>query len=53
MSLIADLAKYPLPPFLEGRCTPAVYYKWLTNKADTLLKRDKKLQRRYARGAMP
>ena len=36
---LAELATYTLPSFLEGRCTPAVYIKWLNNKADTLLKR--------------
>ena len=51
MSIIADLAKYPLPSYLEGKCTPTVYYKWLRNKADTLLKRDKKRRRPYALAA--
>ena len=39
MSLVAELVKYPLPSFLEGRCTPPAYFKWLNKKADTLLKR--------------
>jgi hypothetical protein len=42
---------YPLPGFLEGRCAPADYWKWLHNKADTLLKRDKKRGKAYAAGA--
>jgi|WetSurMetagenome_2_1015567.scaffolds.fasta_scaffold92801_3 hypothetical protein len=41
-------AKYQLPAFLEGQCTHAVYFKWLTNKADTLLKRDRKHGKPYA-----
>jgi hypothetical protein len=40
--------KYPFPEFLSGRCEPDVYYKWLLNKADTLLKRDKARQKKYA-----
>jgi hypothetical protein len=51
MSIIAELAKYPLPSFLEGRCTPTVYYKWLNNKAETLLKRDLKRRKPYAAAA--
>ncbi|MBA4388424.1 MAG: hypothetical protein C0404_10620 [Verrucomicrobia bacterium] len=46
-----DLAKYPLPAFLEGRCTPSFYYKWLHQKADSLLKRDKKRRKPYALNA--
>jgi hypothetical protein len=45
---LLELAKYPLPVFLEGKCTHAVYFKWLTNKADTLLKRDQKRRKPYA-----
>jgi len=48
MPLVLDLAKYPLPSFLEGKCTPTVYYRWLHIKAATLLKRDKKRQKPYA-----
>lgn len=51
MSLVLDLAKYPLPLFLEGRITPTVYYRWLHIKAATLLKRDKKRRKAYASGA--
>lgn len=47
MSIIAELAKYPLPVFLEGRITPAVYLKWLDNRAGSLFKRDKKRQKPY------
>ncbi len=47
----AKSPRYPLPGFLKGRCTPAVYSKWLDNKADTLLKRDKKRRKPYAAGA--
>ncbi len=43
-----ELAKYPLPGFLEGKCPPSVYFKWLNCKADTLLKRDKKRGKAYA-----
>jgi len=48
MSIIAELIKYPLPSFLEGKCTPTVYYKWLNNKAVTLLERDRKRRKAYA-----
>lgn len=51
MPLVLDLAKYPLPSFLEGRITPTVYYRWLHIKAATLLKRDKKRHKPYASGA--
>ena len=47
----AKSAQYPLPGFLEGICTVSVYDKWLDNKADTLLKRDKKRRKPYARAA--
>ena len=46
--LLALLAKYPLPSFLQGKCKPSLYYKWLKNKADTLLKRDKNRGKPYA-----
>jgi hypothetical protein len=45
---LCDQMEYPLPEFLLGRCTPHVYHKWLLNKADTLLKSDKKKKRPYA-----
>jgi hypothetical protein len=45
---LLELAAYPLPVFLEGRCTHSAYVKWLNNKADTLLKRDKKRGKPYA-----
>jgi hypothetical protein len=48
MAIIAELVKYPLPGFLEGRITPAVYYRWLHIKAATLLERDKKRKKPYA-----
>jgi hypothetical protein len=46
-----ELIKYPLPAFLEGRCVPSEFYKWLYCKADTMLKRDKKRGKPYARAA--
>jgi len=46
-----ELAKYPLPAFLEGRCTPSVFYKWMNCKADTLFRRDKKRGMPYAKTA--
>lgn len=45
---LRELARYPMPSFLKGRCEPGVYGKWLHNKADTLLKRDKKRGKPYA-----
>jgi len=33
MSIVAELIKYPLPTFLLGRCTPAVYLKWLDGRS--------------------
>jgi len=48
MPLVLDLVKYPLPSFLEGRCTPSAYYKWLHGKARTILRRDKKRKKPYA-----
>jgi len=45
---LRELANYPLPAFLIGRCTHPVYIKWLNNKADTLLKRDKSRGKPYA-----
>jgi hypothetical protein len=48
---LQELANYPLPDFLKGRCTHRVYIKWLNNKADTLLKRDKRRGKTYARAA--
>jgi hypothetical protein len=48
---VASKTKYPLPAFLKDRCTPSVYKKWLDNKADTLLKRDRKRGRPYAAAA--
>jgi hypothetical protein len=50
-SLVVDLVKYPLPAFLEGRCVPSEFYKWINCKADTMLKRDKKRGKPYARSA--
>jgi hypothetical protein len=47
----AELIAYPLPKYLMGRCTPSMYIKWLNNKADTLLKRDKKREKPYAAAA--
>ncbi len=43
-----ESANYPLPDFLKGKCTHPVYIKWLNNKADTLLKRDKARGKPYA-----
>jgi len=51
MSIIAELIKYPLPSFLEGRCTHPVYIKWLSNKGDSLFKRDLKRHKPYAANA--
>jgi hypothetical protein len=48
-SIKKDFITYPIPDFLSGRCTHTVYIKWLNNKADTLLKRDKKRGKAYAR----
>jgi hypothetical protein len=45
------LLKYPLPDFLIGSCTQNEYFRWLRNKADTLLKRDKKRGKPYAASA--
>ena len=44
----AEFPTYPLPAFLEGRCTHSEYVKWLNNKTDTLFKRDKKRGKPYA-----
>jgi len=41
-------AIYPLPPFLQGVCTPAQYEKWLLTRAKELYKRDKKMGRACA-----
>jgi hypothetical protein len=49
--IIEELVKYPLPAFLKGRCAPSEFYKWINNKADTLLKRDRKHGKPYARTA--
>ena len=46
--LLREQAQYPLPPFLQGKCEHAVYCKWLRNKAETLLKRDKARGKTYA-----
>jgi len=46
-----DLVKYPLPAFLERRCIPSEFYKWLDVKADTMLKRDRKRGKPYAQTA--
>jgi hypothetical protein len=43
-----ELSKYPLPPFLEGRCVPADFCKWLQVKSQTLLRRDRKRKKPYA-----
>lgn len=48
MPLVLDLAKYPLPSYLEGRCTPAVYCKWLNKRAWDVLVRDKRRHKPYA-----
>lgn len=48
-----DLTTYTLPSFLKGRCTPVLYCKWLNQKANTLLKRDKKRKKPYALNATP
>jgi len=48
MSLVLELAKYPFPSFLEGRCTPTVYLKWLDNKANTIFRRDKRRRKAFA-----
>ena len=47
MSFVLELAKYPFPSFLEGRCTSTVYLKWLNLKASTILRRDKKRRKPY------
>jgi hypothetical protein len=46
-----ELIKYPLPAFLEGRCVPSVFYKWINIKAETLLLRDQKRGKPYAQTA--
>jgi hypothetical protein len=43
--------RYPIPAFLEGRCAPKTYSKWLRVKADCLLRRDKKRGKPYAAAA--
>jgi hypothetical protein len=43
------VVKYPLPPILAGICSAPKYHKWLRCKADQLQKRDKKLNRPYAK----
>lgn len=43
--------RYPLPDFLEGICTRALYDKWLTAKAHTLFERDLKRGKPYALNA--
>jgi hypothetical protein len=43
------ISKYPLPPVLAGICSAPKYHKWLRCKADQLQKRDKKLNRPYAK----
>jgi hypothetical protein len=48
---LLELEKYPLPHFLVGKCLHPEYYKWLRNKADTILKRDKKRGKAYAADA--
>ncbi|MGA2506368.1 MAG: hypothetical protein ABSF80_02715 [Chitinispirillaceae bacterium] len=48
MPLVLDLSQYPFPSFLEGRCTPAVYYKWLNKRADSVFTRDKKRRKPFA-----
>jgi len=48
MSLVLDLVKYPLPSFLEGKCTPSAYFKWLDAKANTIFRRDRKRRKPYA-----
>jgi hypothetical protein len=45
------MAAYPLPSFLKGKCSHTVYIKWLNNKADTILKRDKRRGKPYAETA--
>jgi hypothetical protein len=47
--IIAELVKYPLPAFLEGRCVPSHFYSWLHAKGGTLRDADKKRGRPYAR----
>jgi hypothetical protein len=39
---------YPLPAFLQGRCDPSVFIKWLNVKSDSLLSRDIKRKKPYA-----
>jgi hypothetical protein len=34
MMFSEELIKYPLPAFLEGRCEPSVFYKWINIKAE-------------------
>jgi len=48
---LLELTKYPLPAFLEGRCTHAEYFKWLRGKGNNLLRRDKKRGKPYAANA--
>jgi hypothetical protein len=48
---LRDLIIYPLPEFLEGRCTHTLYVKWLNKKAENLFIRDKKRGKPYAKNA--
>jgi hypothetical protein len=41
-SSLNTATRYPMSAFLEGRCAPKTYSKWLRVKADCLLRRDKK-----------
>jgi hypothetical protein len=45
---LGDPIGYPLPEFLEGRCTQKLYLKWLNKKAAYLFIRDKKRGKPYA-----
>lgn len=50
-TLAKELPKYPLPAFLEGRCSPQVFYKWLSIKGETLLLRDQKRKKPFSLNA--
>jgi len=39
--------KYRLPSFLSGICTQTGYSKWLLNKADKIIKRDRRRNKSY------
>jgi hypothetical protein len=45
---LEELANYPLPAFLEGRCSHTKYIKWLNAKANTLQKLDRRRNKPFA-----